>query len=148
VIVTAYPQKMNLIDSLTVMAEDNAGNKAIKTFAYRPGEKLSIRFFSCHPNPFTAKPGKLVRFAYLLTDLATDVSLTIYTISGRKVWTWENTGELIGYQEIAWDGTTLNQRMLNQGYRIANGTYYAKLVVKNKDTKIHKIIRIAKLEGF
>jgi len=148
VILTAYPRKMSQVDSLTVIAEDNAGNRAVKVFAYRPGQELKIRFFSCHPNPFAAKPGKLVRFPFLLTDIATSVSLTIYTISGRKVWSWKSSTELIGYQEVAWDGTTLNRRNENQGYRIANGTYYAKLVAKNSSRKVEKIIRIAKLEGY
>lgn len=154
VICTAYPQKMNEIDSLTVMAEDRAGNSAIKTFAYRPGEELHIRFFSCHPNPFTASKGRLIRFAYLLTDIAKEVTLTIYTISGRKVWQWKNVTEQIGYQEIAWDGTTKNLRYnkslskQDKGYRIANGTYYAKLKVKNDHRNVEKIIRITKLEGY
>lgn len=148
VTLTAYPQKMSTVDSLTVIAEDNAGNRAVKVFTYRPGENLKIKFFSCHPNPFTAKPGKLIRFPYLLTDIATKVTLTIYTISGRKVWRWKSSTELIGYQEIAWDGTTQNRRRENVGYRIANGTYYAKLVAKNKYRTVEKIIRIAKLEGY
>ena len=148
VVLTAYAQKMNTVDSLTIIAEDNAGNRAVKVFTYRPGENLKIKFFSCHPNPFTAKPGKLIRFPFLLTDIATKVTLTIYTISGRKVWRWKNSTELIGYQEIAWDGTTLNRRIENMGYRIANGTYYAKLVAKNKYKTVQKIIRIAKLEGY
>lgn len=148
VVLTAYPQKMNAVDSLTIIAEDNAGNRAVKVFTYRPGENLKIKFFSCHPNPFTAKPGKLTRFPFLLTDIATKVTLTIYTISGRKVWRWKSSTELIGYQEIAWDGTTQNRRSENMGYRIANGTYYAKLVAKNKYKTVQKIIRIAKLEGY
>lgn len=145
---TAYPQKMNAVDSLTVIAEDNAGNRAVKVFTYRPGENLKIKFFSCHPNPFSAKPGKMIRFPFLLTDIATKVTLTIYTISGRKVWRWKNSTELIGYQEIAWDGTTQNRRNMNVGYRIANGTYYAKLVAQNRHKTVEKIIRIAKLEGY
>lgn len=148
VILTTYPQKANDIDSLTVIAEDNAGNVAKKNFAYKPGENLNIRFFTCHPNPFTAKPGKFVRFAFLITDVADKVTLTIYTISGRKVWQTSNTSSVIGYQEIRWDGTTQNRRHDNLGYRIANGTYYAKLVVANSEKKVKKIIRIAKLEGY
>jgi hypothetical protein len=148
VAITAYPAKINLIDSLTVIARDNAGNQREKIFPYRPGENLAIRFFSCHPNPFSGKKGKKIRFAYLITDIATNVSLTIYTISGRKVWRWANSTDLIGYQEISWDGTTHNRRGENIGYRIANGTYYAKLVVKNNKRRAEKIIRIAKLEGY
>ena len=49
---------------------------------------------------------------------------------------------LIGYQEIEWDGRDMD------GYRIANGTYYAKLTASNAKRKVKKIIRIAKLEGY
>ncbi len=145
---TAYPPKMNEVDSITIITQDLAGNRAQKSFAYKPGENLSIRFFSCHPNPFSGKPGKFIRFAFLITDVADKVTLTVYTISGRKVWSVSNRSNIIGYQEIRWDGTTSNQRINNVGYRIANGTYYAKLVVSNSEKSVEKIIRIAKLEGY
>lgn len=156
VILTAYPLETNNIDSLTVIAKDNAGNLSEKIFAYRPGDDLKINFFSCHPNPFVAssQPRRLIRFAYLLTNIAEKVTLTIYTISGRKVWQWKSNRQLIGYQEIQWDGTTLNLRFdpyttkTNKGFRIANGTYYAKLTASNKKRKVKKIIRIAKIEGY
>jgi hypothetical protein len=143
---TAYPPPQKDVDSLTVIAKDLAGNEARKVFAYMPGEELSIRFFSCHPNPFSAKriaenSYRIVRFAYLLTDLAKEVKISIYTIAGRKIWTWDGV-DLIGYQEVPWNGLT------HDGYRIANGTYYAKLVAKNEVKTVKKIIRIAKLEGY
>jgi flagellar hook assembly protein FlgD len=77
----------------------------------------------------------------MLTDAANDVQLTIYTVTGRPIKTWKFSN-LIGYQEISWDGRDLD------GYRIANGTYYAKLTVKNKSKKLKKLIKIAKLEGY
>ena len=89
--------------------------------------------------PLTAQT---IRFAFLLTDVAKDASIVIYTIANRVVWTWRRTDGVIGYQEVAWDGKT------SQGNRIANGTYYAKLIVKNDSKKATSIIRIAKLEGF
>jgi len=46
------------------------------------------------------------------------------------------------YQEVEWNGKTSN------GYRIANGTYYAKLIAINDSKKVIKSIRIAKLEGY
>jgi hypothetical protein len=142
---SVYPPGQNRIDSLTVTAADRAGNEARKTFAYMPGRKLAIRFFSCHPNPFTARMTangpRLVRFAFLLTDEVDEVSLTVYTLADRKVWSWKSA-RTVGYQEAAWDGTTAS------GERIANGLYYAKLVARNKDRTAVKIIRIAKLEGY
>lgn len=142
----AYPEAEKKIDSLTVSCMDFAGNLAKRTFAYLPGRDLAIRSFSCHPNPFTAhKSGDgsiaKIRFAFLLTDVAKKVTLTIYTVSGKKVKHW-TVHELIGYQQIEWDGRDTD------GYRIANGTYYAKLVVNNDRRSDKEILRIAKLEGF
>jgi hypothetical protein len=145
---TAYPPKQNAIDSLVIYAEDLAGNGMTKTLAYMPGEELNIKFFSCHPNPFTAKQDatgrtvQTIRFAFLITDAAKEASIVIYTIASRTVWQWQRTDGLIGYQEVEWDGKT------SRGYRIANGTYYAKLTVKNDSKKVSTTIRIAKLEGY
>jgi CARDB./Peptidase family C25. len=145
---TAFPQKQYTIDSLSVYAQDLAGNATTAVFAYMPGEDLAIKFFSCYPNPFSARQDingntlQTIRFAFLLTDVARDVTITIYTIGGRVVWKWENTAGTIGYQEVEWNGKTTS------GYRIANGTYYAKLIAVNDSKKVIKSIRIAKLEGY
>lgn len=144
---TAYPAKEHAIDSLTVEAVDFAGNLAKRTFAYLPGEDLSIKFLSCHPNPFAAAQGAdgltmhPPRFAFLLTDVADAVTLTVYTMAGRVVRSWRFI-DMIGYQEVEWNGKTA------YGHRIANGTYFVKLTAHNDREKIEKIIKIAKLEGY
>lgn len=144
--ITAYLPQKQKIDTLHITAMDLAGNSSVKVITYQPGEELSIKFLSCHPNPFTAQKmpnGAIrnVRFAFLLTDVADEITLTIFTVSGRPIRSW-SLNSLIGYQEIVWDGRD------KDGARIANGTYYAKLVAKNKQKKVKKIIRIAKLEGY
>lgn len=144
--ITADPHKESSRDSLTIRVMDLAGNQADRTFQYLPGKNLSIQFFSCHPNPFTAARRQdetitTIRFSYMLTDAANDIQLTIYTVTGHTVKTWK-FNNLIGYQEIPWDGRD------RDGYRIANGTYYAKLTVRNRTKKLKKIIKIAKLEGY
>ncbi len=144
--ITAYLVKESLLDSLTVKACDLAGNCVVRSFPYLPGQDLSIQFLSCHPNPFTAALRQdgtmtMIRFAYMLTDAANEIQFTIYAVTGRPIRSWKFTN-LIGYQEINWDGRD------RDGYRIANGTYYAKLVVKNRSKKCKKIIKIAKLEGY
>jgi hypothetical protein len=146
--ITAFPAKQNSIDSMSIYAQDLAGNATTAVFAYMPGEDLAVKFFECHPNPFTAKQDasgntiQTIRFAFLLTDVARDVSITIFTISSRVVWKWDKTGGTIGYQEVEWNGKT------SSGARIANGTYYAKLTAVNDSKKVTKNIRIAKLEGY
>jgi hypothetical protein len=145
--VTAYPQPERSIDSLTVTAVDLAGNETVQHFAYMPGENLDIKFLSCHPNPFSLRargvngPPQQVRFAFLLTDNAADARLAVYTVTGKRIWSQRLTN-VIGYQEVAWDGRD------GEGYRIANGTYYAKLTAKSGKKSVKKTIRIAKLEGY
>ncbi|MBN1575823.1 MAG: hypothetical protein JW913_04680 [Chitinispirillaceae bacterium] len=144
--ISAYPEAQRRVDSLRVQCSDLAGNLAKRTFTYLPGSDLTIRSFSCHPNPFTGRRNgngtiSKIRFAFLLTDLAQTATLSIYTVSGKKIRTW-SLNELIGYQQVEWDGRDF------EGYRLANGTYYAKLIAKNDRKKVKKIIRIAKLEGF
>ncbi len=143
---TIYPEAQGRVDSLIIHCSDLAGNPAKRSFVYLPGSDLSIRSFSCHPNPFTAKKHgdgtiSLIRFAFLLTDVASTVTLSVYTVSGKKIKTW-SLSDVIGYRQIEWDGRDF------EGFRIANGTYYAKLIAKNDRKKVYKIIRIAKLEGF
>ncbi len=143
---TAYPQRDRRVDSLSVTCTDLAGNTAERTFAYMPGSDLTIKSFTCHPNPFTARrnpDGTIakIRFAFLLTDVARSATLAVYTVSGKKIRTW-SLGDIIGYRQVEWDGRD------RDGFRIANGTYYAKLIVKNSRKKDRSTIRIAKLEGF
>jgi hypothetical protein len=145
--ITAYPPPQQSIDSLTVIAEDLAGNRCEQHFAYMPGENFDIKFLSCHPNPFSlhkagpTSPPQKVRFAFLLTDNATEAGLGVYTVTGKKIWSWRGAN-IIGYQEVAWDGRDA------EGYRIGNGTYYTKLTAGNGRKTVKKLIRIAKLEGY
>jgi hypothetical protein len=144
-LITAYPKPQRTIDSLEISLEDLAGNRASRTYAYMPGDDLSIKFLACHPNPFsvhkTPNGIKLVRFAYLLTDLADKVVLSVYTVTGKKIKTW-TFHDVIGYQEQDWDGKDEDK------YRIANGTYYVKLTASKGKKSVKKTIRIAKLEGY
>lgn len=143
---TTYPQSERRIDSLTIYAADLAGNQSSRTVAYLPGTELAIKYLSCHPNPFTARKrddGSIeqIRFAFLLTDIAQQVTISIYTVSSKKIKTWY-LNERIGYQQILWNGRD------RDGFRIANGTYYIKLTAKNDRKSVNKTIRIAKLEGY
>ncbi len=143
---TLYPPSERSIDSLSITAQDLAGNVTTTVFAYKPGENLSIKFLSCHPNPFTAKPGpdgktmQKIRIAFLLSDMAS-AEMILYTVSGRAIRNWRFTN-IIGYQEVEWDGRD------REGKRLANGTYYLKLIARNDRKKVKKIIKIVKLEGF
>jgi hypothetical protein len=145
--VTAYPAPDRPIDTLSVIASDLAGNEVRQNYAFMPGENFDIKFLSCHPNPFSLRSRgvngvpQTVRFALLLTDKPDEIALSIYTVTGKKIATLPAL-PTIGYQEVPWDGRD------NDGYRIANGTYYAKLTARQGNKSLKKIIRIAKLEGY
>ena len=145
--VTAYLTPQRPVDSLAVTAEDLAGNKTTSYFAYIPGQNLSIKFLTCHPNPFSLRargvngPPQQVRFAFELTDNADEIDLGIYTVTGKKIASFRYN-DMNGYNEIPWDGRD------GDGYRIANGTYYCKLTARNSQRTVTKRIRIAKLEGY
>ncbi|MBN2037340.1 MAG: hypothetical protein JW768_11405 [Chitinispirillaceae bacterium] len=144
--ITTYPPPENAIDSLFVTATDLAGNASEESFAYKPGTALEIQVFSCHPNPFHLRargvngPPQTVIFAFQLTNAA-DITLNIYTVTGKKIWTVERN-MLEMYGEIEWNGRD------KDNYRIANGTYYAKLIATSGKRSVKKTIRIAKLEGY
>ncbi|MBD3419533.1 MAG: hypothetical protein GF398_05375 [Chitinivibrionales bacterium] len=142
---TTYPSKERSVDSLAIRACDFAGNCTTSVFAYMPGEDLEIKFVACHPNPVpyntATSRSKNARIAFLLTDVARNVTVVIYTMSGKKVRTW-SLNDIIGYQEIAWDVKT------QHGYRIANGTYYLKLTAENDEKKVSKLMKVAKMEGY
>ena len=145
--ITAYCLKQRAVDTLTISARDCAGNIALAKLAYLPGENFDIKFLSCHPNPFTARQNSAgqtaqsVRLAFLLSDFADEATVTVYTITGRPVKRFV-LNNIIGYHELEWDGKTDN------GVRIANGTYYLKLVARRERVTVNKIIPLAKIEGY
>jgi len=74
------------------------------------------------PNPFR----EVVGFQFELTNAVAKGSLSIYTLSGRRIYRRELTGMVEGPQEpIIWDG--LDQT----GSKIANGVYIARLVLSD-----------------
>jgi hypothetical protein len=145
--VTAYPAPERPIDTLTVLARDLAGNASEQSYAFMPGENFDLKFLSCHPNPFSLRSRgvngqpQIVRFAFLLTDKPDEVTLAVYTVTGEKIVSLPAL-VTIGYQEVPWDGRD------GDGYRIANGTYYAKMTARQGGKTVKKLIRIAKLEGY
>jgi photosystem II stability/assembly factor-like uncharacterized protein len=71
---------------------------------------------SSYPNPF----GERTTIAFMLSK-ASEVSLEIYDLAGRKVRSLESGLKNAGHHEISWNGTTDN------GRRAASGIYFARL---------------------
>ncbi|MBN1756183.1 hypothetical protein JW877_08240 [bacterium] len=75
------------------------------------------------PNPFQ----DYTEFVYLLTVPAMDVTIKIYTESGRLIKTIKHASANFGYNYEPWDGRD------DDGDQIANGTYIYKIIVKTSE---------------
>ena len=73
-----------------------------------------------YPNPFNPS----TQFYFGLPE-ASDVTLTIYDILGRKVAELVNGAQPAGFRTLSWNGTN------TAGIPVASGTYLARFVVKN-----------------
>lgn len=124
-------------DTLEILASDVSGNRLHRRFAYRMGDALAIRNLGSYPNPFA----DTAIFAYTLTDYCDDVSLTVYSRSGRVVRKL-NDNRAVGYREIVWDGRT------DAGQAIANGLYFLKVTAssgKRSSTALFKLFKKRRL---
>jgi hypothetical protein len=86
-----------------------------------------------HPNPFEAH----TTFIYTLTQNADEVSLVISTLSGRRLATIKHASSKKGYNEEEWDGRD------NFGNRLANGTYFYRIIAKLGDKRAERIGKLA-----
>lgn len=123
--------------SLQIKARDIHGNVNIgPIYSLQIGSELNIEYLGNHPNPFQVE----TVFVYVLTDVAKDVSLKIYTVSGKLIRNLsDNTMTSPDYHEIVWDGRD------KWGNLVANGVYFFKLTAKGYD-KTRKVTgKIAKI---
>jgi hypothetical protein len=103
--------------------------------SFRISEGLSLLDVSAYPNPFAGA----VYFFYTLTEEARDTRLSIYTVSGRKIFE-AGAGTFPGYNQCKWDGRD------SSGDRVANGTYIYKLVTKGSGGERRAVGRVVKLD--
>jgi hypothetical protein len=102
---------------------------------FRISEGLGLLDVSVFPNPFSGD----TYFFYTLTGEAREARLSIYTVSGRKVFV-ADAGAFPGYNQYRWDGRD------ERGDRVANGTYIYKLVVRGGGLEREAVGRIVKLD--
>ncbi len=121
---------------LKLIVYDNQNNYQIAEtdFITRTSEKVSIEKLLPYPNPMQ-KDGYLT---FIITENS-DVTISIYTISGKKIRTLEHFGLEKGFNKIYWDGKD------DVGDGIANGTYFYKVKAtqldnEKKSEKIGKLI--------
>jgi len=124
---------------LLLSAEDSNGNRNQTEIQFRVAGKMAVEKVANYPNPFSPghKSGQGTYFAYLLTDMADQVTLKIYTLTGRLVSQFDILDGFAGYNEFYWDGLD------DDGDPLANGAYLYKLVVTQEQQQVEKIGKIA-----
>ena len=109
---------------LQLIVFDNFNNfQVAETNFYAKGSgKIVINDLLFYPNPYDYS--EAAKFTFVITENA-DVSVKIYTITGKKIATLTKPGCSSGYNEIIWNGKD------GDGDNIANGNYFYKLRAKS-----------------
>ncbi|MCD6176651.1 MAG: hypothetical protein J7K29_02320, partial [Candidatus Cloacimonetes bacterium] len=122
--------------TIQLIVFDNLNNPTVAetNFVCKKSGKVSIEKMLPYPNPM--KDGGY--FTFVITENS-DITITIYTLTGRKIKTIKQPNLFDGYNQIFWDGKDAD------GDEIANNTYFYKIKAKqisnNKITeKIGKLI--------
>ena len=119
---------------LQVLATDASENTvASQVYRFNLEEPVSITHLLNVPNPIRTN----TVFIYNLVQAPDQVTMKIYTVSGRLIRTIEDASARRGYNETDWDARDEN------GERLANGVYFYKAIVKTDAHKIEKIGRLA-----
>ena len=119
---------------LQVLATDTSENTfESQIYGFHLEEAVSITHLLNVPNPIRTN----TVFTYNLAQAPDQVTVKIYTVSGRLIRTIEDASARRGYNETNWDARDEN------GERLANGVYFYKVIVKTGAHKIEKIGRLA-----
>ena len=119
---------------LQVLATDSSENRTeSQIYHFHLEEPVSITHLLNVPNPIRTT----TVFTYNLAQAPDQVTVKIYTVSGRLIRTIEDASTRRGYNETDWDARDEN------GERLANGVYFYKVIVKTDVHKIEKIGRLA-----
>jgi len=132
---------------LALKARDCSGNIAQKEVQLTVHGSFDVRGVGNYPNPFTT----YTIFTYTLTAPAEEVSLRVYTASGRLIWRFPQPDDPLplddfarpttdpGYHEVLWDGRDL------RGEDVANGLYFCVLKAKSlKGKKVRRVLKVAR----
>lgn len=111
--------------TLDVKAWDNHNNASAQSLSFRvaAAEDFQILNYWNYPNPFDQE----TVFTYELTGTANDVSIKIYTVSGRLIKTLRNLPGNLGFNYSTWEGLD------EDGDRLANGVYLYKVIARGTE---------------
>ncbi len=128
------PDLVNGDYQIQALAADESENSAASpSYRFRLDEPVEISDVLNAPNPVRTNTA----FTYNLVQPPNQVTIKIYTVNGRLVRTLEDASSRRHYNETHWDVRDEN------GVRLANGTYFYKVIVDPDDRKIEKIGKLA-----
>lgn len=136
--------------SLVVDCKDVNGNYNTREMQFTVSETFDMINVANYPNPVMGrgvdpKNDGRTRFTYTLTDDADEVSIKVYTLSGRLVKEFQNLPAGVGYHEYprtlhGWDCRD------EEGMYLANGTYFWRITARKEGQKIQKTMKMAILK--
>ena len=121
--------------NIRLQAQDANGNTSDTERNATVAGEFEIANIANFPNPF--KPGSGTHFAYYLTESADEVSLKIYTITGRRIAAIDTLDASVSYNEFHYDGYDAD------GEPLANGVYLYKFTARKDDVQKQKVGKIA-----
>ena len=142
--ITINPILTKFDSTLAILVRDAAGNSSdTLQLSFIVSEQLDLIDYGNYPNPFAES----TIFAYELTDAVEKLTITIYSVEGRKIRRLDNDNiisganiNVAGYHEIEWDGE--NQ----DGNLVGNGNYFYQIRAKNNKTVIKRSGKILKIQ--
>lgn len=120
---------------IRLQAQDANGNVSDTERTGTVAGEFEIKNIANFPNPFV--PGSGTHFAYYLTETADEVSLKIYTITGRRILAIDTLDASVSYNEFHYDGYDADRAPL------ANGVYLYKFTARKGDVRKQKVGKIA-----
>ena len=120
---------------IRLQAQDANGNISDTESTATVAGEFEIKNIANFPNPFA--PGNGTHFAYYLTESADEVSLKIYTITGRRIIAIDTLDASVSYNEFHYDGYDAD------GAPLANGVYLYKFTARKGDIRKQKVGKIA-----
>ena len=120
---------------IRLQAQDANGNISDAERNATVAGEFEITNIANFPNPFVPRSG--THFAYYLTESADEVSLKIYTITGRRIIAIDTLDASVSYNEFHYDGRDAD------GEPLANGVYLYKFTARKGDTRKQKVGKIA-----
>ena len=128
--------------TVTFSAYDCSGNPAARSMSFEVIDSYGIDQMGNYPNPFDEE----TVITYRLTGPvhAEEISLKIYTVSGRQIRSWRDfldeyglPGTQLDHHVITWDGRDDDGRLL------ANGVYFYKIRARWEDRTVERIGKLA-----